>query len=133
MNSVPHSIPARNPATATPTPATPAPAAALAQARDFYAPRSALESAAASITTDRDTYYADCMCFSGPNTKTSKHSIVIRRASDRAIAPATNTLIVKSTGYSSVTNVGSWDTYKEAVQALLERGVQWFESKERVA
>jgi len=123
MNSVTHSIPAHNP---TPAPAT-------ASARDFYAPRSALESAAAKITTDRDTYYADCMCFSGPNTKTSKHSVVIRRASDRAIAPATNTLIVKSTGYSSVANVGSWDTYKDAVQALLERGVQWFESKERVA
>ena len=97
----------------------------------LYAPKSALESATASRTTARDTYYTECLCFASPNNKTAKHSVFVRRLSDRAVAPATNTLLVKASGYCSVTGVGAWDSYQEAVQALLEIGVQWFEQAAR--
>lgn len=96
-------------------------------ANSFYAPKTPLQAAVATVTTSRDTYYASDICFASPNSKTAKHSIVVTRLSDRAVAPAVNTLLVKASGYSSVTGVGSWDTFQEAVNALLALSVQWFE------
>jgi hypothetical protein len=92
-----------------------------------YAARTPLQAAEATITTAQDTYYVSGMCFSGPNSPTAKHSVVVTRLSDGAVAPAVNTLIVKSKGYASVTGIGRWDSYKEAMQALLEHGVRHFE------
>ena len=102
-------------------------------ANSFYAPKTPLQAAVATVTTARDTYYAADICFASPNSKTAKHGIVVTRLSDKAVAPVVSTLLVKASGYSSVTGVGSWATFKEAVQALLDLGVQWFERDEVAA
>jgi len=96
-------------------------------ANSFYAPKTPLQAAVATVTTAQDTYYASDICFASPNTRTAKHGIVVTRLSDRAVAPSFASLLVKSTGYSSMAGVGGWDTFEEAVQALLEIGVQHFE------
>ena len=103
------------------------------RATNFYAPKSPLESAVATLTTAHGTYYAHSICFASPNTRTAKHSVIVTRASDRAVAPASSNLLVKSSGYSSAAGIGAWDSYQEAVQALLEIGVQWFERAQDVA
>ncbi|MGY2892516.1 hypothetical protein [Deinococcus sp. UYEF24] len=93
----------------------------------FYAPRTPLQAAVATVTTEQDIYYASDICFASPNSKTAKHGIVVTRLSDKAVAPALSELIVKSGGYSSVAGIGSWPTFQQAVAALLEQSVQWFE------
>jgi len=96
-------------------------------ANSFYAPKTPLQAAVATMTTARDTYYASDICFASPNSKTAKHGIVVTRLSDKAVAPSFTSLLVKGNGYSSVAGLGSWNTFEEAVQALLEIGVRHFE------
>jgi len=96
-------------------------------ANSFYAPKTPLQAAVATATTARDTYYASDICFASPNSKTAKHGIVVTRLSDKAVAPSLSSLLVKRSGYSSVAGLGSWDTFEEAVQALLQIGVRHFE------
>jgi hypothetical protein len=95
----------------------------------FFTPKTPLQAAVATVTTDQDTYYASDICFASPNNKTAKHGIVVTRLSDKAVAPAFNQLLVKRTGYSSIAGVGSWLTFQEAVEALLDQSVQWFEQQ----
>jgi hypothetical protein len=94
-----------------------------------YAPKTPLQAAVATVTTDQDTYYASDICFASPNSRTAKHGIVVTRLSDKAVAPAFNQLLVKRTGYSSIQGVGSWATFQEAVEALLDQSMQWFEQQ----
>ena len=93
----------------------------------FYAPKTPLQAAVATVTTKRDTYYASDICFASPNSRTAKHGIVVTRLSDKAVAPAFSSLLVKANGYSSVAGIGAWPTFQQAVEALLEQSVQWFE------
>lgn len=95
---------------------------------DFYRVRTPLEAAEATVTTERGTYYATGMCYSSPNHKTARFSISVTRVSDGKTAPSVDNLLVKRTGYASAAGIGSWNTYREAVTALLDLGVQWLES-----
>ena len=97
---------------------------------DFYRPRTALEAATAYLITEQGAYYTSEICFSGPNSKTAKHSVSIIRASDGVAVVSFHNLLVKNAGaYCSAAGVGSWTSYREAVEAILVYGVAGFEAR----
>ena len=97
---------------------------------EFYRPRTALEAATACIVTEQGTYYTSEVCYSGPNSRTAKHSVSIIRASDGVAVVNFHNLLVKNAGgYCSAAGVGSWASYREAVKAILEYGVAGFEAR----
>ena len=95
---------------------------------DFFAPRSALEAASHARTTALDTYYVDSACMSTANARTARHAVDVVRVSDGKRKYLTTRLLVKDAGgYSSLTGVGSWATYNDALSALLDLGIASFE------